>query len=87
MKLLVRLSSQSCSHLQQRWYNRTKDSEKNSDACEYKLQKCINFLLAAHRDCCFGAAAKERGLRYLVLGLLPPGTYFTTTLQVHQNSP
>lgn len=36
--------------MQQRWYNRIKDSEKISDAYEYNLQKCVNFLQAAHRQ-------------------------------------
>lgn len=84
MKLLVITPLKSiCSHMQQRWCNRIKDSEKISDAYENNLQKCVNFLLAAHRDSCLEAVERERGLAYLVVCQLHPGTYFTITVQVH----
>lgn len=41
--------------MQQRWCNRIKDSEKISDAYEYNLQKCGNFLLAAHKELFWGS--------------------------------
>lgn len=87
MKLLVITPLKSIySYMQQRWCNRIKGSEKIIDAYKYNLQKCVNFLLVAHRDSCFGAVERERHLTYLVVCLLYPGTYVTTTLQVHENS-